>query len=74
MDLVDLESQALRLSLEDRARLAEVLLASLESVSDEEARASWLEEAERRDSDIDRGAARVRPAADVFRAARERFG
>lgn len=84
MDHLDLEKKALSLSLPERARLADLLLRSIDpngsaSAPDdvqalEDNRALWLEEAKRRDRDIDSGEAKVRPAEDVFRAARERLG
>lgn len=109
MDILDLEKKALSLSLAERARLAEILLQSIDPVgpvgpddqigpiasigpidpagypstgssatddsqSAEESRVSWLEEARRRDRQIDAGEASVRSAEDVFRAARARLG
>ena len=48
MDLKTLEKQALRLSAEDRAALAQKLLLSLEDLPASELDEMWLLEAERR--------------------------
>ncbi|HEY2773747.1 MAG TPA: addiction module protein [Candidatus Binatia bacterium] len=52
---LELESEALRLPAEERARLAERLLASLESETDARAEALWLAEAERRLDELESG-------------------
>lgn len=67
-----LTSAALRLPAADRARIAEALLVSLEA-EDTTWEAEWLAEAERRSRAAAADPARVRPAADVFAALRERF-
>ena len=71
MTIEDLEAEALKLSLEARARLAERLLESLENLSDEENARLWNAEAERRNvawsvSDS------ARSSDEVFREARKR--
>jgi len=48
MSIDELETEALKLKPEARARLAERLLDSLENLSDEENARLWAEEAERR--------------------------
>jgi hypothetical protein len=73
MDLQELETEALKLSPDLRARLAEKLLQSLESLSDAENERLWAEEALRRHDELERGAAAVRAAEDVFRDARSRL-
>lgn len=73
MNISDLETEALNLPASDRARLAEALLESLEALSDEENRRLWLEEAQRRDAELDKDPSRGRAAADVFRDARSRL-
>ena len=55
MDLQSLEHEALRLSPEDRAKLAQKLLLSLDTLSEEELEQAWLIEADRRAREIDRG-------------------
>ena len=48
MSAKDVESEALRLPLKDRARLAEHLLGSLEDGAEADSEDLWLDEAERR--------------------------
>ena len=64
-----LTAAALRLPAAERARVAEALLASLDA-EDAGWEAEWLAEAERRDRAADADPTRIRPAADVFAAAR----
>jgi hypothetical protein len=68
MSREEVETEALKLSPQERARLAERLLESLESLSDEENAAIWAEEARRRDAAWDQVASRT--SADVLRHAR----
>ena len=70
MDLTAIEQEALNLSPEDRAKLAQKLLLSLESLSEEQISESWLIEAERRAREIDRGEIQPIPAEEVRRKAR----
>lgn len=66
-DLVEELSQKARaLPPEDRARLAEDLLASLQDGLDPEVEAAWDEEIRRRVAEIDSGAAKLLPADEVF--------
>ena len=74
VNLPDLEAEALKLPAAERARLAEILLESLDALSDEENARLWVEEAARRDAELDADPSRGRPAADVFRDARARLG
>jgi hypothetical protein len=53
--------------------LAERLLESLETLSDQENEALWAEEADQRDADWDSPPGSARPAADVLRDARARL-
>ena len=71
MSVEEIEAEALKLHPKDRARLAEKLLASLETLSDQENDRLWAEEAERRDADWK--SAPSRPAADVLRDARAKL-
>jgi hypothetical protein len=73
VNLPDLEAEALKLPVAERARLAERLLASLDLLSEEEHQRLWTEEAARRDAELDGDPSRGRPAADVFRDARARL-
>jgi hypothetical protein len=66
MSIDEIEATALKLAAQDRARLAERLLESLEELSDEENAKLWAEEAIRRDKDWDADPTLGRPAADVL--------
>lgn len=68
----EIETEALKLTPRSRAHLAEQLLRSLETLSDEENEALWIEEAQRRDEEFDKHES-GRPANDVFREARTRL-
>ena len=69
MNVVDLEKEALKLSIGERARLAEILLESLDTLSEEEHRRLWAEEAAQRDAELDADPSMGRPADEVFRDA-----
>ncbi len=73
VNLPDLETEALKLPVADRARLAETLLESLDTLSEEEHRRLWNEEAARRDVELDAAPSCGRAAEDVFRDARTRL-
>ena len=63
-----LEAEALNLSAEERARLADRLLASL--TQDGEIEEAWAAEVERRIAEIESGRAQTVPAADAIARAR----
>lgn len=66
-DLVaELSEKALALSPEDRARLAEELLASLQEGRDPAVEAAWDEEIRRRLAEVESGSAKLVPAVEVF--------
>jgi putative addiction module component (TIGR02574 family) len=65
-----IESEAMKLSVRERARLAERLISSLDDEVDADAEASWVREGERRLSELRSGKARGRAATGVFRRAR----
>lgn len=73
MKIEDLEVAALRLDPKSRARLAERLLESLESLSPEENARIWAEEAQHRADALESGTLSSRPADEVFREARARI-
>ncbi len=50
MSIEEIEAEALKLDPKARARLAEKLLESLETLSDRENERLWAEEADRRDA------------------------
>jgi len=74
VNLTELEAEALKLDPANRARLAERLLESLETLSEEENQQVWLDEAARRDADLEADPSKGRPAEGVFRDARARLG
>lgn len=69
----EIEEAALKLDPVARARLAGKLLASLETLSDEENERLWAEEAEKRDVELDASNGAARPAGDVLRDARSKL-
>ena len=69
----DLEEAALELPEPERARLARVLVLSLEPSFDEETAQVWVEEAERRADAIDRGEVETLSHDDVMTEARSRL-
>lgn len=68
--LEELSARAKALPPEDRAQLAEELLASLEASPASEVEAAWEQEIERRVAEIEAGKARLIPAQDVHAEAR----
>jgi putative addiction module component (TIGR02574 family) len=68
-DPADVFERALRLKLEDRAALAQQLLASLEELSEEESERLWAEEADRRLREYRAGRARSVSAQQVAQKA-----
>ncbi len=70
MNLKALEREALNLPPEDRAKLAQELLESLDSMSAVENERLWLDEADRRARQIDEGLAAPVSGEDVSRKAR----
>jgi len=73
MTIEALEAEILKLDPKARAKLAEKLLRSLETLSDEENERLWAEEALRRHDELQNGSASARPADRVLRDARERI-
>ena len=69
-NIEQLESEAMNLSLEERARLANKLLLSLDAPSEEENLALWVAEAEKRLQELREGRAKEIPADETFRRAR----
>jgi adenylate cyclase len=73
MGLHEFEHDALTLSANDRAHLAHTLLMSLENLPDEDVERLWLEEAIRRDDNIDAGLSALIPADEVFKRLKEQY-
>jgi putative addiction module component (TIGR02574 family) len=63
-----IESEALKLTVVERAKLAEHLLASLDE--DSEIEEAWAVEVERRIAEIDAGTVQLIPAAEAIASAR----
>jgi len=66
MSVDDLKAEVLRQDPRTRAYPARELLASLDALSELEIESLWLDEAIRRDEELDRGAARAHPADEVL--------
>jgi putative addiction module component (TIGR02574 family) len=66
----ELSARAKTLPAEDRARLAEELLDSLQETSDADADAAWEREIERRVAEIEAESVKLVPAEDVHADAR----
>ena len=73
-DLKKCETQALKLTPQERATLAEHLIASLDAIDDAENERLWLEEADRRYQEYKKGNIQARPAAEVLNDARAAIG
>jgi len=65
-----LEAKVMKLAIEDRARLAEKLILSLDAPAEEENLRLWVAEAERRLQELRAGEAKEIAAQEVFRRAR----
>jgi putative addiction module component (TIGR02574 family) len=72
MTASDLEAAVLKLPPKERARIAEKLLASLDTLSEAERDEIWAGEALRRDADLDENPGLARDNDSVFRDARAR--
>ena len=70
----ELKTQALRLDPQARADLARELLSSLDALSEAEIEQLWLEEASRRDRELDAGTVEAIPAEEVLARAKARRG
>ncbi len=69
MNLKQIEGEALHLSEKERAELAQKLLISLDSPSENEISEAWLQEAQRRARELDEGTIRLIHSDDVKRKA-----
>lgn len=67
MSTAEIRDAAMKLSGEEKARLAEELLASLDGPEQPAVDAAWAAEAEARIDPLDVGVARAIPADEVFR-------
>ena len=66
----EVESQALKLSRRERARLAHRLISSLDQKADPDAERLWLAEAERRLAELKSGKVAAIPAERVIKKVR----
>jgi putative addiction module component (TIGR02574 family) len=69
----EIMSAAMTLSPVEREMLAEDLIASLDGEDQETIDRLWLEEAERRDKEIEDGLVRAIPGEEVMRRLRSRY-
>ena len=67
MNLKKIEDEALHLSEDERAALAQKLLLSLDSPSEAEIESDWLQEAQRRAKELDEGIVQPVSAEEVRR-------
>lgn len=74
MRIEELVREALSLDPSSRASIARELLNSLESLSDAEIEQLWVEEAMRRNAELDVGTANTVSAEDALARARARRG
>lgn len=74
MTIDELKEEALRLAPEARAHLARELLSSLDTMSETEIEKLWIEEATRRETELESGTAAAHPADEVLARARARRG
>lgn len=73
MDPAVVETEALKLNPRSRARLAERLLQSLETLSEAECERLWAEEALRRQEELETGTVVALSGEEVFREVRARL-
>ena len=73
MSIEELRKEALRLNPEALPHLARELLASLDAMSEAEIEKLWIDEAIRRDEELDNSAAQAYPAEEVLARARARL-
>jgi putative addiction module component (TIGR02574 family) len=71
--VAELEREARRLPEQERALLAQHLIASIDPGEDIDAEAAWLEEAEKRYQAYRQGKLTAKPADQVFREAKSQL-
>ncbi len=69
MQFEDLTKEAMKLSLPERAELAQMLLLSIDESSESDVERLWQKEAERRLQEFREGKSQGIPAEEVFRKA-----
>jgi len=70
MEWTSLRNEVMKLNPKARAQLAKELLDSLEKMSEPEIEQLWIEEATRRNAEIENGTVELRSAEDVMKEAR----
>lgn len=73
MNIEKIEAEALKLDPKSRARLAGRLLESLEELSETENQQAWVEEARRRDAELDKDSSAGIAGDQVFRESRAKL-
>ena len=71
--VAELEQEARHLPIQDRALLAQHLIASIDPGEDVDAEAAWLEEAEKRYHAYRQGKLIAKPVDQVFREAKSQL-
>jgi putative addiction module component (TIGR02574 family) len=71
--VAELEQEARHLPIQDRALLAQHLIASIDPGEDVDAEAVWLEEAEKRYQAFRQGKLAAKPVDQVFREAQSKL-
>ena len=71
--LADIERDIRALSTRERAQLLKALISDLDAPADPDAERAWVEESNRRLSEIESGTAKTSPGADVLKEARSRL-
>jgi putative addiction module component (TIGR02574 family) len=71
MSVQELEAEVLKLPSRERARLAEVLIASLDG--EDEVSQAWADEAERRHEELRSGVVKSIPSEEVFARVQSRL-
>jgi hypothetical protein len=70
VSLKEIEVEIKKLDLKDRATLAKWIVESLDELTDAEVEALWVEEAERRLDELEKGLVTEIPGQEVLRRAR----
>ena len=68
----ELEAEVLGLDPRDKARLTHLLVVSLQDLAPEQVAELWVDEAERRDSELESGSVKGIPGPEVFERIRSR--
>lgn len=72
-NLLEIEEQARQMNVQDRARLAYAMLASLEPDEEGDAAQAWEAEVAARWAELERGEVALIPASEVFASLRHKL-